>query len=91
MDIVAVQRDVQFAKRHFGAFELEDALFQAPRERNAARAQANQDERLNPFVVLDDLVGQSGYGAPNIVGAKQLLLPRFGHHVPSFAVSQGRS
>ena len=51
-----------------------NALLEAPRERNAARAQADQDERLDALVALDDLVRQSGNGAPDVVGAEQLFL-----------------
>src|SRR4030081_3403498 len=77
MDIISVQGDVQFAERHLGALELQNALLHAARQRDPTGAQANQDQRMNSLVALDDLMGQSSNGAPNIVGAKQQLPPRF--------------
>jgi hypothetical protein len=90
VDVVAVQSYVQHAERDLSAFEFLDALLQTSRERHTTRLQTDQDERVDAVVALDDLMSQAGYGAPDIVGAKQFLLAcdRRGHR-HSFAASRG--
>ena len=54
--IVAVQRDVERAGRHLVAGDVVDRFRDAPRERHAARADADQGEFVDAAVALEDFV-----------------------------------
>jgi hypothetical protein len=58
--VVAVERDVEDADRHVGAGDLVDGGGQAPGQRHAAGADADEGQLLDAAVALDDLVGDAG-------------------------------
>ena len=54
--VVAVERDVERAGRNLVLVDLADRVRQAPGQRHAARADADERERLEPAIALEDLV-----------------------------------
>jgi hypothetical protein len=63
VDVVPVERDVELAERDLVAGEVGDAPAQALRERNAARVDADERDRVEIRVSLDDLVRDPRNGA----------------------------
>ena len=63
VDVVAVEGDVERAEVDLDAAELLDQAAQAVREGNAAGVDADERDRVEVGVRLDDLVGDAMKGA----------------------------
>ncbi len=68
-DVVAVEGDVDAADRDDDALDLLQGLGQLAAERNAAGLQADEDDVVEPVVVLDDLVGHAPHGPLHVLRA----------------------
>src|SRR6266511_1236527 len=87
LDVVAVEGDVHRAERHLDSGELLDQRAQPVREWDAARVDADQRDRLEVGVALDDLMGDAVERAfqrlrveENSLGRGRLC--RLGHRTP---------
>ena len=67
-EIVAVQRDVQRARRHVALADLLDDSRQAPRNRDAARPDPDERQVVEPMATLENLVGNAGQRSAHAVG-----------------------
>ena len=83
--IVAVQRDVEGAGRHLVARNVLDEFRDAPRQRHAARANADEGDFFETAVAFEDFVRDSREAAGHPVAHRGQL--DIGH---LFAASQGR-
>src|ERR687895_129762 len=82
VDVVAVEGDVDAAGLDLAAAELLDQTAQALRQRHAARVDADERDRVEIGVPLDDLVRDPRQGAPDRFGIEQDLVggdTRFAH------------
>ena len=70
-DVVAVEGDVDGAERGLDAGALLDQAREPPRERDAARVDADERDVVEVRVALDDLVGDSRKGPPEPVGVEE--------------------
>ena len=66
--IVAIQRDVERAGRDLVPIDPADGQRQAPRQRHAARADADERELLDAAISLEDFVRDPGEGPRHPVG-----------------------
>ena len=70
-DVIAVEGDVEHAHRHRGALDALDLGGEPGREVVAAVRDAHEHDVIGALVALDDLVGDAGEGAANVVGVEQ--------------------
>ncbi len=70
--VVAVEGDVERADWQAHPFVLLDQARQSPRQRDAAAADAHQDEILRSAVALHDFVGNAGQRAAQVIGIQDL-------------------
>src|SRR5207302_473548 len=61
--VVAIQRDVQGAARYFVTGNLLERFRDAPGQRHAARADADEDHFFNTGIAFEDFVRDSREGA----------------------------
>ena len=66
-DVVAVERDVQDAHGDLHAFDALDLAGQAAGQVVAAVGDADQHDALDAAIAFDDLVGDAGEGAADVV------------------------
>ena len=71
-DVVAVERDVERAVDGLAVLERRDRRGQAPRQRNAARVQADEHDVLGAVIALDDLVRDASQRPAEIGGVEDL-------------------
>ena len=67
-DVVAVEGDVEVARRVLAAAELAEQLVDAGPEVGAAGVDADDGELRRAGVLLEDLVGDAHHRAPHLVG-----------------------
>ena len=72
VDVVAVEGDVERAEVDLDAAELLDQAAEAVRERDAARVDADERDRVEVGVRLDDLVGDAVKGALERICVEEL-------------------
>lgn len=89
-EVVPIQRDVEGAQGCVDAFMRADRVTQARGEVVAARADADDRERRDIVVALDDLVSDAGDGTTDVVRGEQDGA-RLGHSPLPFPASQDRS
>jgi hypothetical protein len=70
-DVVAVEGDVERPNRHRDAFDALDLGGEPVREVIASVRDAHEHHAVRAFVTLDDLVGDAGEGAADVVGVEQ--------------------
>ena len=70
--VVAVQRDVERAGRHVFVVDVAQAVRDAPGERHAARADADERQIARAAVAFEDFVGDSCKGAGHPVRVHDL-------------------
>ena len=66
--IVAVERDVECARRHLGAADVAQHGSQPPGKRHPARADAHQRDVVDAAVVLDDFMRHARETARHAIG-----------------------
>ena len=71
VDVVAVEGDVELAELELEAGALLDQAAQALRERDAARVDPDERDRVEILVALDDLVGDPRERAPDAFTVEQ--------------------
>ena len=67
-DVVAIEGHVDGAHGYVDALDLPEGLGQSSRQGDAARLQAQEDDAVEPLVVLGDLVGDAGDGPTQVLG-----------------------
>ena len=65
--IIAIERDVQFADRNGNALDGEDIFCQTLCERQTAAFHAEQDDVLRAVIMFNDLMGDAFEGAAHIL------------------------
>ena len=74
LDVVAIERDVERAERDLVLGELGDQPAQPVRNGHPARVDADERDRVEVRVRLDDLVGDAMKGAPERFRVQQYAL-----------------
>src|SRR5262245_61733248 len=89
-EIVAVEVDVGHAHRRRRAFDRGQAIGEPPRERHAARLDADEPDPLQALVPLENFVGDAGEGAIDRSGVEDADARGETHRSTLLSASPGR-